>query len=85
MNTGKSLLGLIVGLSVGAVVGVLLAPYKGKKTRNKIAKNSHNMLHSINTKFDEFVDGFAQKVEDVKKDYNDTSTRVKNRLDHLEV
>ncbi|HPN67956.1 MAG TPA: YtxH domain-containing protein, partial [Saprospiraceae bacterium] len=74
----------IVGLSVGAVVGVLLAPNKGKKTRNKIAENSHNMLHSMNSKFDEFVDGYAQKVDNVKDDFKDASTRVKNRLDHLE-
>lgn len=35
-NTGKTLLALLAGAAIGAVAGILMAPDKGSKTREKI-------------------------------------------------
>ena len=36
MNTKNLLIGICSGLVVGAAIGILFAPYKGKVTRRKI-------------------------------------------------
>jgi gas vesicle protein len=87
MNAGKVLLSLLAALSVGALVGVLLAPEKGTKTRRKISDNSHDMINNLTTKFDELVDSLSQKAsnvkEDVKEDVKDVSNKVKSKFDHI--
>jgi gas vesicle protein len=84
MNAGKVLLSLLAALSVGALVGVLLAPEKGTKTRRKISDNSHDMINNLTTKFDELVDSLSQKATNVKEDVKDVSNKVKSKFDHID-
>ena len=35
-NTGNTLLALLAGAAIGAIAGILMAPDKGSKTREKI-------------------------------------------------
>ena len=42
MEAGKTALGIVLGIGVGALLGVLFAPDKGSKTRKKIKKDCHN-------------------------------------------
>ena len=37
MKNGNTILGIAAGVAIGATLGVLFAPDKGKKTRKKIA------------------------------------------------
>ncbi|QJW89042.1 YtxH domain-containing protein [Spirosoma taeanense] len=71
----KSLSGILVGLAVGAVIGVLLAPESGKKTRKRISSESDSFfkdlqdqlqagLESIKTQYNDFVDTTASKAQD---------------------
>lgn len=72
----KSLPGILVGLAVGAIVGVLLAPESGKKTRSKIASDSDSFfkdlqdqlqsgLENIKSQYNDYVDSASAKAQDV--------------------
>ena len=76
----KALPGILVGLAVGAVVGLLLAPESGKKTRKHlskgISKESESFfsdlqdqlksgLDNIRSQYDDFVETSAQKSKEV--------------------
>lgn len=60
----KSLSGILVGLAVGAVVGLLLAPESGKKTRKKISSESDSF-------FKDLQDQLQTGLENIKSQYND--------------
>ena len=74
----KSLPGILVGLAVGAVVGLLLAPESGKKTRKKISSESDSFfkdlqdqlqtgLENIKNQYNDYVDTAASKTQDAVK------------------
>ncbi len=72
----KSLPGILVGLAVGAVVGILLAPESGKKVRKRISSESDSFfkdlqdqlqsgLESIKSQYNDYVDSAAGTTQDV--------------------
>ncbi len=68
MKTGKVLLGLLAGVAVGATLGILFAPDKGKETRTKISKKSDDYATELEEKFSKFINSVAGKFESVKED-----------------
>jgi gas vesicle protein len=67
MNSGKVFLGILVGVAVGATMGILFAPDKGSKTRNKIIRKKDEFADEMHEKFNEFMDGITQKFEKVQE------------------
>lgn len=72
----KSLPGILVGLAIGAVVGLLIAPESGKKTRKRISSESDSFfkdlqdqlqsgLENIKSQYNDYVDAAADKSKDV--------------------
>lgn len=72
----KSLPGIIVGLAVGAVIGVLLAPESGQKIRKRISSESDSFfkdlqdqlqsgLENIKNQYNDYVDSAAGKTQDL--------------------
>lgn len=72
----KALPGILVGLAVGAIVGVLLAPESGTKTRKRISSESDSFfkdlqeqlqsgLESIKSQYNDYVDAATEKTQDV--------------------
>jgi gas vesicle protein len=72
----KSLPGILVGLAVGAVVGVLLAPSSGKKTRKRISSDTDSFfkdlqeqlqsgLDNIKSQYNDYVDAASSKADDL--------------------
>ncbi|AQG78575.1 YtxH domain-containing protein [Spirosoma montaniterrae] len=72
----KALPGILVGLAVGAIVGVLLAPESGRKTRRRISSESDSFfkdlqdqlqsgLENIKNQYNDYVDTTASKAHDV--------------------
>ena len=60
MNTvGKIAVGFLAGASLGIVTGILIAPDKGKRTRDKLVDKSKEMK-----------DWMSDSLDDVKKAYN---------------
>lgn len=60
----KSLPGILIGLAVGAVVGLLLAPESGNKTRKRISSESDSF-------FKDLQDQLQSGLENIKDQYND--------------
>ncbi|GAB4028078.1 YtxH domain-containing protein [Spirosoma koreense] len=72
----KSLPGVLVGLAFGAVIGILLAPESGKKTRKRISSESDSFfkdlqdqlqsgLDNIKSQYNDYIDAAADKTSDL--------------------
>lgn len=75
----KSLPGILIGIAAGVVVGVLLAPQSGKKTRESLSSDTDNFfsdlqnqlqdgLKSIRNQYNEYVETAADKTKSVAAD-----------------
>lgn len=71
MSAGKVLLGLVAGVTAGALLGILYAPAKGKDTRKKISKKGEDVIDAIKEKFDEVLEGISEKYQEVKEGATD--------------
>jgi gas vesicle protein len=60
----KSLPGILIGLAAGVIVGVLLAPQSGRKTRRKITTDADGLFKNLQ---DQLQDG----LETIRNQYND--------------
>jgi gas vesicle protein len=80
MQSGKILVGALVGVAVGATLGVLFAPDKGAATRKKIAKKSDDYAGDVSQKFNGFIDGVAKKVERLKTDATRIAENGKEKM-----
>lgn len=63
MDTGKIVLGALIGLAAGAVLGVLFAPEKGSDLRKKVADKSGDYLDNIKVKYNHVIDSLTSKLD----------------------
>jgi gas vesicle protein len=74
-NTGKIvgalLLGATVGGVVGAALGILFAPDKGDKTRKKLLAKGNDLTGAIKDKFTDLVDEVKNEASAVKGKLNE--------------
>ncbi|MES1222358.1 MAG: YtxH domain-containing protein [Bacteroidota bacterium] len=61
MNTGKVILGVIAGASIGAIAGILMAPDKGAATRKKIINHTNDLRGLLN----DWATGFIDNLKNV--------------------
>lgn len=63
---------MIAGIAVGAAVGVLLAPQKGKVTRRIIRRKGEDIVtdvsETINESIGEFSDTITKKIDKFRDD-----------------
>ncbi|GGA68477.1 hypothetical protein GCM10008015_06610 [Flavobacterium palustre] len=75
-DTGKTLIALASGAAIGAVLGILFAPDKGDKTRQKIKDGYKDLEKGMKTKlanakvdleetYEELLSNMSYKTEDV--------------------
>ena len=67
MNT-KVILGILGGITVGAIAGIVFAPAKGKKTRKQIMKKSAEFTEDLKHKFENIYKDITNKYEKVIDD-----------------
>jgi gas vesicle protein len=79
MSAGKVLLGVLAGVSAGALLGILFAPDKGKVTREKISHKGEEYAGSMKKKFKETRDNIAEKYDKVKEEVTDYAEKHKTR------
>ncbi|MEZ0539967.1 YtxH domain-containing protein [Fibrella arboris] len=60
----KSLPGILLGIAAGVIVGVLLAPQSGKKTREGLVSDTDDFFSSLQ---DQLQDG----LESIRNQYNE--------------
>ncbi|WP_278034465.1 YtxH domain-containing protein [Flavobacterium nitratireducens] len=74
-STGKTLIALASGAAIGAVLGILFAPDKGEKTRQKIKDGYKDLEKDIKSKlanakvdleesYDNMISNMSYKTED---------------------
>ena len=66
MKTRQLLVGALLGLTAGAVLGVLYAPKKGSVTRRFIAKKGNNYVDEMKDRFSESMKTVNQKIDSLK-------------------
>jgi len=66
MNAGKAIAAALALAAAGLVVGLLVAPDKGYKTRKKLFKKGTDFKESLSDKVNDFVDDLSEQFEKVK-------------------
>ena len=74
MSTIKT---LFIGVTVGAVLGILYAPAKGSETRRKLSRQGDDLKN----RFNELRDSFNDKLDDFRDDVNDMAYQEMERIE----
>jgi len=64
-NEGKVLIALAAGLAAGSLLGLLLAPDTGEKSRGKLIKNAKKLNESLKQNIDDLSEKSQQYLKDV--------------------
>ena len=65
MESGKTAAGVLLGVGIGALLGILFAPHKGSKTRRKIMNKGQNYAEELKGKFDGLYQDVSDKYETI--------------------
>lgn len=76
-STGKMVGSIVIGALAGVTLGVLFAPRKGTKTRNKIAGGAEKMSKNLKKKM-------SKEAKDFKKSVKKEAKIIKNKASELE-
>lgn len=60
--TGKVIGAIMIGTLLGATIGLLFAPYKGSRTRNRIVNRSRNLAFKLR----EEANSLLRKAEEIE-------------------
>ncbi|OUL62736.1 YtxH domain-containing protein [Flavobacterium sp. AJR] len=83
MKTSNTILGIIGAAAAGALLGVLFAPDKGSKTRQKIADKSKDYKDEFKGKLDNIVSTGKDLMNQGKAKYNSAKTEVSDGIEHV--
>ncbi len=92
INKGNGLLALLAGAAIGVGLGILFAPDKGSKTREKIKEGLDDLKNQAKSKWDslegEAKEKFAGSKEDLKESIenllSDSSYKAEEAITYLE-
>ena len=62
-NTGQTLIALLTGAAIGAGLGILYAPDKGSKTRDKLSKEAKKAQKQLNKQIRETSSNLSSKAQ----------------------
>ncbi len=71
-KTGDSILALLAGAAIGVGIGILFAPDKGSKTREKIKDSLDDLKDQAKSKFGSFEEEAKEKFSQSKEDLKET-------------
>src|SRR5690554_7672823 len=86
-NTGQTILALLTGAIIGAGVGILFAPDKGSKTREKIGKEASKAQKNVKEKFQQTTSVLSEKAQVARENFehklNDTLSFASHKADDI--
>ena len=86
-NTGQTLIALLTGAAIGAGFGILYAPDKGSKTRNKLSKEAKKAQKKLNKQIQETSHTLSEKAQHAKYNFeqklNDTLSSASYKADDI--
>jgi len=71
-KTGNSILALLAGAAIGVGLGILFAPDKGSKTRDKMKDGFDDLKDQAKTKWDALEEETKEKFSKSKEDLIET-------------
>jgi hypothetical protein len=78
MNNAKTILMIISGMSIGALLGVLFAPGSGSYTRRKLSNKGNDYLENLGSGFDSILADMLHRIEKVKKEVKSLPKPIRN-------
>lgn len=82
MKQGTMVLGILAGITAGALLGILFAPHKGSKTRKMILNKGEEFSNDLQDKYEDFVDSMTDKFNDTKHEVEVLVSKGKSAMDH---
>ena len=81
-TSGNSLLALLTGALIGAGIGILYAPDKGTKTREKIKDGFQDAKDDLKHKLDEVSEQLKSKLTHSKDNLEDSFEDMVSNVSH---
>jgi gas vesicle protein len=86
-NTGQTLIALLTGAAIGAGLGILYAPDKGSKTRDKLSKEAKKAQKKLNKQIQETSHTLSEKAQQAKYSFeqklNETLSSASYKADDI--
>lgn len=68
---------LLIGFTSGLILGILFAPAKGEKTRNKLSNMGNNIMEGWN----DITDRIAGKIDSIREGVDEIADRAVEKVE----